>query len=586
MGSSPGGNDLLQRKASKKCSSQDGISMEFFKAWILPPLVGAIIGYFTNWLAIKMLFRPYKTIKFAGIALPFTPGLLPREKDKLAVSLGETVSKELLTAEVITQRIQSADIKQTILKAIKSALASFFNQDAGRIFSQIGEPGLEEKKDDEPSLLLLESNGQKITKEVQSGNGTTIDSEVSALQRNIIEALQHLVERKSVQSSIEGIFAEFLNRIGKLSFKELVSKEQFIASVLKACSTLQTRVLSESNHEQSLQSSKSKSSRFNPLLKAVIDLPPDVTIMAFTDALVPQVYTWFLDYIDSFFHSEGFRARLETEAQAFVKRALDRLGPIQRLFISIAGYDAKIAQAMPENIEDLIQTIERILKDPSTPQSISKTISRAIINWRSKDEAETTKTGPEIYQRADDSIGSKSRVVSEQIVLSLKDSSEDLRLRAEAIYYSLADLEFGEILGIRSNEEAISGFVFSIIVPTMHVSDSSASNTMGSIFIEVLKDVSKGKTFADILKIQDSEIERISVSLTDGLIELIQSRISTLIDAFDITSMVSERIDSLDMKEVERIVLQVVKKELAWITWLGGILGGMIGFIQSIISTF
>jgi len=54
-------------------------------------------------------------------------------------------------------------------------------------------------------------------------------------------------------------------------------------------------------------------------LKAVIDLPPDVTIMAFTDALVPQVYTWFLDYIDSFFHSEGFRARLETEAQAFVK---------------------------------------------------------------------------------------------------------------------------------------------------------------------------------------------------------------------------------------------------------------------------
>jgi len=161
-----------------------------------------------------------------------------------------------------------------------------------------------------------------------------------------------------------------------------------------------------------------------------------------------------------------------------------------------------------------------------------------------------------------------------------------LRLRAEAIYHSLADLEFGEILGIRSNEEAISGFVFSIIVPTMHVSDSSASNTMGSIFIEVLKDVSKGKTFADILKIQDSEIERISVSLTDGLIELIQSRISTLIEAFDITSMVSERIDSLDMKEVERIVLQVVKKELAWITWLGGILGGMIGFIQSIISTF
>ena len=560
--------------------------MDFFKAWILPPLVGAIIGYFTNWLAIKMLFRPYKTIRFAGIQLPFTPGLLPREKDKLAISLGETVSKELLTPEVITQRIRSPAIRQTIMRAIKSAFTAFLNQNSEQIFFQIRESSQEAAKDSEPSVLLLDSNSQELGGKAQSLDQITIDSEVSAFQRNIVEALQHLVERKSIQSSIEGMFAEFLNRLGKLTFKELISKEQFIASVLKASSSLETKVLSESKHMQSFQPSISRSSNLNHLLRAAIELPPDATVMALSDALVPKAYSWFLDYIDNFFHSEGFRSRLETEAQSFVKRALDRLGPIQRLFISIAGYEAKIAQAMPETIEDLIQTIERILKDPSTPKSISDALYKAVLSWRSKDEAGTTKTDSETYQHANDSISFKNRDILEQVVLSLKDSTEELRQRAEFVYDSLSDLEFEEILGIRTNSEAISGFVFSIIVPATQISSMSASNTIGAIFVEILKDMTKGKTFADILKIQDSDIEQLSASLTDGLLELIQARISILIDAFDITSMVSERIDSLDMKEVERIVLQVVKKELAWITWIGGILGGMIGFIQSIISTF
>ncbi len=70
----------------------------------------------------------------------------------------------------------------------------------------------------------------------------------------------------------------------------------------------------------------------------------------------------------------------------------------------------------------------------------------------------------------------------------------------------------------------------------------------------------------------------------DALLKLIETRIPALVDAIDIRAMVSEKIDSLNMKEVERIVLQVVRKELAWITWIGGILGAMIGIVQSIIS--
>lgn len=47
-------------------------------SYLLGPLTGGIIGYFTNWLAIKMMFRPHKAKYIFGMKIPFTPGLMPK----------------------------------------------------------------------------------------------------------------------------------------------------------------------------------------------------------------------------------------------------------------------------------------------------------------------------------------------------------------------------------------------------------------------------------------------------------------------------------------------------------------------------
>ncbi|MEL6319724.1 MAG: DUF445 family protein, partial [Cyanobacteria bacterium J06626_14] len=87
--------------------------------WLLvaPPLVGGVIGYFTNDLAIKMLFRPYRPIYIAGQKLPFTPGLIPSNQGRLAQRIADTIMGSLLTPEELenlarrllaTERIQGA----------------------------------------------------------------------------------------------------------------------------------------------------------------------------------------------------------------------------------------------------------------------------------------------------------------------------------------------------------------------------------------------------------------------------------------------------------------------------------------------
>lgn len=73
----------------------------------LAPFLGGVIGYITNDLAIKMLFRPRKAIYIWGWQVPFTPGLIPKQKGRIACSIGKVVSEQLLNAETIKETILS-----------------------------------------------------------------------------------------------------------------------------------------------------------------------------------------------------------------------------------------------------------------------------------------------------------------------------------------------------------------------------------------------------------------------------------------------------------------------------------------------
>jgi uncharacterized membrane protein YheB (UPF0754 family) len=85
--------------------------------YVSPPVLGGIIGYFTNDIAIKMLFRPYRAIYLAGRRVPFTPGLIPRNQERLAQNISNTIMGSLLTPQELqnlarrllqTERVQAA----------------------------------------------------------------------------------------------------------------------------------------------------------------------------------------------------------------------------------------------------------------------------------------------------------------------------------------------------------------------------------------------------------------------------------------------------------------------------------------------
>ena len=86
---------------------------------ILVPIVGAIIGYATNWIAVKMLFRPLHEVRVFGIKLPFTPGVIPRGQSRLARAVGKAVEGQLLTLEVLEGVLLTEDMKGKVRTAVE-----------------------------------------------------------------------------------------------------------------------------------------------------------------------------------------------------------------------------------------------------------------------------------------------------------------------------------------------------------------------------------------------------------------------------------------------------------------------------------
>ncbi len=88
--------------------------------------MGGIIGYFTNDIAIKMLFRPYKAIYVGGRKLPFTPGLIPSNQEKLAKRISDTIMGSLLTPEELQnlarKLLQTERLEMAIAWLLKLAL--------------------------------------------------------------------------------------------------------------------------------------------------------------------------------------------------------------------------------------------------------------------------------------------------------------------------------------------------------------------------------------------------------------------------------------------------------------------------------
>ena len=92
-------------------------------SYLIGSASGLVIGAFTNWLAIKMMFRPHQPKYIFGMKIPFTPGLIPKERGRLAEAVGSSISENLMNREVLEKNLLSEDMLTKIEEGYDTFIA-------------------------------------------------------------------------------------------------------------------------------------------------------------------------------------------------------------------------------------------------------------------------------------------------------------------------------------------------------------------------------------------------------------------------------------------------------------------------------
>lgn len=93
-------------------------------SYIIAPLLGGVIGYITNDIAIRMLFRPHTAKYVFGIHIPFTPGIIPKEKGRIAEAVGGVISENLMNKDVLEKYLLSEDMIEKVRSAVEEFIAT------------------------------------------------------------------------------------------------------------------------------------------------------------------------------------------------------------------------------------------------------------------------------------------------------------------------------------------------------------------------------------------------------------------------------------------------------------------------------
>jgi uncharacterized membrane protein YheB (UPF0754 family) len=177
------------------------LTPEFFYtvfSWTLPVVLGAIIGYLTNSVAIRMLFRPIRPVRILGLRLPFTPGVIPRQRGELAESIGRMVSRDLLTDDVFYRRFSDPTFRLGLQRGISSGLRRLEDMRLDTAMQLIGA----EQAMRYLSRWLLQALSESSATGIRARISEWVSNGVAANANEIATAVSDLVENTRPLSPI------------------------------------------------------------------------------------------------------------------------------------------------------------------------------------------------------------------------------------------------------------------------------------------------------------------------------------------------------------------------------------------------
>ncbi|MFC6116580.1 DUF445 domain-containing protein [Sporosarcina thermotolerans] len=192
--------------------------LDFIWTLLFMAFIGALIGGFTNHLAIKMLFRPHEAKYIGKWRLPFTPGLIPKRRDELAVQLGKTVTNYLLTPDMFRNKLLTPENE-------KKATAFLQNKIEEQVLHS------DKTLNDWLQLAGVSNLAQNVENKMEAIIDTQLMNVRAKLTTGTIEEVVPKIWQEQVKEKIPTVTSYILNRAeqyidspeGKVMFQKMIN---------------------------------------------------------------------------------------------------------------------------------------------------------------------------------------------------------------------------------------------------------------------------------------------------------------------------------------------------------------------------
>lgn len=518
--------------------------------WLIPPLLGALIGYVTNYIAIRMLFRPLRPWRFLGLRIPLTPGIIPAKRGELAGKMGEMVGDHLLTADDVGRAFAKDSVQRELRLAVTDKLGYFLDRELG------------------PLETLLPDRFRKRFREL-----------VALLRGKLVKLVFDYLQSDPFEQKLHA----YLQRQGD----QLLSRD--LASFLTP-----QRYRDLQHHLDGKLSSFFQSPKMADMVGSYVDrktekllanerplrelLPADLLelILSQLEKELPPL----LEKFGGMLYDPGFRARLVKKGKKAIDSFLDSLGGLAGLLSGFIDLN-KLYDKIPDFLDKAGDEIAGWLKEAQTQQQLARMLRERIDGLLDRSLASYLERMP--YEKVSGLRQFvRSRVV--ETVRSRKTIDTALILSDGAID-RLKDRSFDHLLravlpdgGLERSREQLADKLLEVI------RSPQARVALETILLEQSEEWIYRKPLGLLsARLPNDLRQELEGGLCQLVEELLKKEAPRLVETLNVRRMVEEKVNSLDLLQVEGLLMGIMKEQFKYINLFGALLGFLIGMVNLLV---
>lgn len=518
--------------------------------YLAPPLLGAIIGYVTNRIAIRMLFRPLRPWRMFGLRIPLTPGIIPAKRGELAARMGEMVGSHLLTGEDVRQTLERPGFRTELKSAVDQKLTAFLDKDLGTV------------------EMLVPDDYRPRFREF-----------IDIMRWRIVRLVGEYLRSPGFEEALRGYLRRSGDTLLSRDLESFLTPERYQALQAHLDARISTLLAAPEVAEGVGRFIDDRIERLLQSDRCLRELlPADLVEVIFTqlEREIPPL----LERFGGLLHDPVFRQRLVERAHKGIESFIDSLGGLAGLLSGFINLD-QVYQKIPEFLDQAAEEIADWLREERTQQQVSAMLRERLGALLDRPIGSFTEKIPYekvagmrrfLRQRAVDAVRSRRAAdltlsVAERFVQRIKDRSFrsllDQALPDGGVEY-LQELAADRLLSVLRSpeaEKAIDGAL------REQIEERFYRRKIGRLSARLPADVR----------------EELAEGLCRQLGEVLSKEVPLLLETLNVSRMVEEKVNRLDILKVEDLLLGVMQEQFKYINLFGGLLGFFIGLLNLVV---